>query len=61
VNLEDHPTVRRLSNRARAAENGKVLDGSWLRRLARDCGADDVGLVEISRRGLDPQRVQVEA
>jgi Fe-S-cluster-containing hydrogenase component 2 len=30
-----------------------------LRRLALDCGADDVGLVEIARPGLSPQRDEI--
>lgn len=32
---------------------------AWLRRLARECGADDAGLVEISRPGLDLQRDEI--
>src|SRR5260370_23928192 len=32
------------------------LDAAWLRQLCLDCGADDVGLVEISRPALDDQR-----
>jgi epoxyqueuosine reductase QueG len=63
MKLEDHPTVRRLSGRIQGAEEQQqaetVLDGAWLRRLARDCGADDAGLVEISRPGLDPQREEI--
>jgi ferredoxin-NADP reductase/Fe-S-cluster-containing hydrogenase component 2 len=35
------------------------VEGSWLRRLARECGADDVGLVELARPGLDPQRDEI--
>jgi len=26
-----------------------MVDDTWLRRIALDCGADDVGLVEITR------------
>ena len=36
-----------------------MLDAAWLRRLALDCGADDAGLVEIARPGLDPQRDEI--
>jgi ferredoxin-NADP reductase/Fe-S-cluster-containing hydrogenase component 2 len=39
------------------AEN--VLDAAWLRGLALDAGADDVGLVELERPGLDPQRDEI--
>jgi ferredoxin-NADP reductase/Fe-S-cluster-containing hydrogenase component 2 len=62
MNLEDHPTVRRLSRQIQGTENQQpteTLDGAWLRRLARDCGADDAGLVEIARPGLDAQREEI--
>lgn len=63
MNLEDHPTVRRLSSRVQRGETQPpaetMLDGVWLRHLALDCGADDAGLVEITRPGLDPQRDEI--
>jgi hypothetical protein len=63
MNLEDHPTARRLSDQVQGVENQdpaeKVLKRAWLRHLALDCGADDAGLVEIARPGLDPQREEI--
>ena len=59
MNLEDHPTVRRLAAQAPAAESGPALDGIWLRQVALDCGADDAGLVDIARPGLDSQREEI--
>ena len=63
MDLEDHPTVRRLINNFKHREErspaDRVEDGAALRQLARACGADDVGLVEISRPGLDPQRDEI--
>jgi len=63
MNLEDHPTVRRLSRQVQGVEKHRsaehVLDGAWLRRLALDCGADDAGLVEIARPGLDSQHDEI--
>src|SRR5689334_7732141 len=58
MNLTEHPTVRRLreSHRPGSAEPPKPLDAAWLRQLCLDCGADDAGLVEISRPALDDQR-----
>src|SRR3712207_4527211 len=58
MNLAEHPTVRRFreSNRPGSAEPPKPLDAAWLRQLGLDCGADDAGLVEISRPALDDQR-----
>ena len=35
------------------------LDAGELRRLARHCGADDAGVVEIGRPGVDPQRDEI--
>src|SRR6516162_6507402 len=63
MDLEEHPTVRLLTDKLKGRYDkpltAAVQDGAWLRRLALDCGADDVGLVEISRRGLDPQRDEI--
>ncbi|HET7438729.1 MAG TPA: 2Fe-2S iron-sulfur cluster-binding protein [Nitrospira sp.] len=63
MNLEDHPTVRSLSKQIAGIESQqsakKIMDGAWLRRLALDCGADDAGLVEITRSALDPQREEI--
>jgi hypothetical protein len=56
--LENHPTVRRLAGQ-RNHETPRILEGAWLRRLATECGADDVGLVELARPTLDPQRDEI--
>src|SRR5215472_6669531 len=57
--LEDHPTVRRISQQQLPYLNAQVLDAGYLRHLALDHGADDAGLVEINRPALDPQRAEV--
>ena len=48
MDLEEHPTVRRLAEegrlRADRATAGPTGDRAALRRLAIDCGADDAGL-----------------
>jgi ferredoxin-NADP reductase/Fe-S-cluster-containing hydrogenase component 2 len=63
MNLNDHPTIRRLTGKASEGAHQEpaetVLDAAWLRQLASDCGADDAGLVEIARPGLDPQREEI--
>ena len=63
MNLEDHPTVRRFSKQVEGVANQRpaetLLDGASLRRLDLDCGADDTGLVEIARPGLDLQREEI--
>src|SRR5215470_1431935 len=60
--LAEHPTVKRFYEQAstrREQAQPCILDGTWLRRLALDCGADDAGLVEITRPGLEPQREEI--
>jgi ferredoxin-NADP reductase/Fe-S-cluster-containing hydrogenase component 2 len=63
MNLEDHPTVRQLAIKKQALQKQSatetIVDSAWLRRLALDCGADDVGLVEIARAGLNAQREEI--
>ena len=63
MKLEEHPTVRRLAKRTEGVDDDQgaeaTLESAWLRRLAKDCGADDVGLVELSRPGLDLQRDEI--
>ena len=63
MNLQDHPTVKRLRRSERdgpqaSGTPGKV-EASELRKLALDHGAHDTGLVEIARRALDPQRDEI--
>ncbi len=59
MKLSDHPTVKAFyANRVAgpAPTAPSKLDADWLRQLCLDAGADDVGLVEISRAALDDQR-----
>jgi len=60
--LAEHPTVKRFYKQASSPSEQTqacILDHAWLRRLALDCGADNAGLVEIMRPGLDPQREEI--
>jgi ferredoxin-NADP reductase/Fe-S-cluster-containing hydrogenase component 2 len=57
--LESHPTVRLVAQRIH--DTLTVLDGAWLRQLATECGADDVGLVDLARPALDSQRDEILA
>jgi len=64
MKIEDHPTVKHVREKDKAGEPATVaapgkLDATELRQLALSCGADDVGLVEIGRRELDPQRDEI--
>ena len=50
MKLSEHPTVRGYHEKAASQPVApSTLDAAWLRQLCLDCGADDVGLVEISR------------
>jgi epoxyqueuosine reductase QueG len=63
MNIAEHPTVRRFRQGDRpdnTAQAPKPLDAAWLRQLCLDCGADDAGLVEISRPALDDQRADIQ-
>src|SRR5436309_14258446 len=60
MKLEDHPTVKRFRERQPLPEVGpRTLNAAWLRQLCLDSGADDAGLVEISRPALDDQRADI--
>jgi Fe-S-cluster-containing hydrogenase component 2 len=62
MKLADHPTVKAFHDKAAQAPAPPAptkLDADWLRRLCREAGADDVGLVEISRPALDDQREDI--
>ncbi|MBI5091499.1 MAG: SCP2 sterol-binding domain-containing protein [Candidatus Hydrogenedentes bacterium] len=56
MKLAEHSTVQRLRERHTDETGPHVLDAQWLRRLALESGADDVGFVQITRPELDDQR-----
>jgi ferredoxin len=63
MNLAEHPTVQRfreLHGEHPKLPEPQILDADWLRHLARDCGADDAGLVDIARPALDEQRDDIQ-
>src|SRR5438067_3169859 len=60
MNLAEHPTVRHFhENASTRSAPPSILDATWLRQLCLDCGADDAGLVEITRPALDDQRADI--
>jgi ferredoxin/putative sterol carrier protein len=59
MNIDKHPTVLHHRSRVPAARALQPLDADGLRTLARECGADDVGLVGIDRSELDDQREEI--
>ncbi|MBP1773306.1 MAG: queG 2 [Holophagaceae bacterium] len=63
MKLDDHPTVKHLRAMGSPPEAGpKVpLDADWLKGLARQFGADDVGLVEIERPSIQSEASRILA
>ena len=59
ADLMSHPTVESFTRMGGAAERVDVLDSAWLRKLAVDAGADDVGFVPLQRPELDGQREEI--
>jgi ferredoxin len=61
--LSQHPTVKHFhEQRADRAELAatQVLDGTWLRQLCLDAGADDVGFVESDRPEIADQKADIQ-
>ncbi|WP_342228416.1 4Fe-4S binding protein [Nocardia wallacei] len=60
--LDDHPTVIRVRERsADSVLRRGPLDAKWLRELALQAGADDVGFVEIDRPELRDERAEIDS
>jgi ferredoxin len=62
VKFDEHPTVKRYREIARQGFSQKPeekLDSEWLKKLALDSGADDVGLVDIDRSGMEIHRKDI--
>lgn len=58
MGLEEHPTVKTYREKKNAQTSGAPaeVDAQWIKKLVVECGADDVGLVEIGRPELDAHR-----
>src|SRR5262245_18213950 len=60
MNLGAHPTVRRYHASAdKHSAPPSIVDAAWLRQLCLHCGADDAGLLELSRPAVDDQRADI--
>jgi ferredoxin len=55
LSLEDHPTVRTVRARSRQEPRVVPISASLIKQIARDCGADDVGIIELDRAAIAPQ------
>ncbi len=65
AHINDHPTVKAVraqqANLTESTENSSQLDGTILRQLCLDCGADDAGFVSLSRQEIADQRDDILA
>jgi ferredoxin len=64
ANLDDHPTVRAVRTRVALEQldpNPRSLDAAWLKQLALEAGADDVGFVSIDRAEIVDQMSDILA
>jgi hypothetical protein len=57
--LADHPTVRKVMARKRAAPG--LIDADWLRQICLDAGVDDVAFARVDNPDLASEREHVEA
>lgn len=60
MKLADHPTVKSVQATTKT-DTSSSIDAEWLRTLALDAGADDVGFVKIDRPEIIDQREDVLA
>lgn len=56
MSLDDHPTVRAVRARSSQHVRDVPVSSELLKRIARECGADDVGIIEFDRAAIAPQR-----
>ena len=61
LKIDDHPTARQVREQQRrdSSTESQPLAAAWLRQLALECGADDVGLVDIERPALAGERPEI--
>lgn len=59
LKIDDHPTAKSVRGRTDDERPNFPLDAAWLKQLATECGADDVGLVEMSRPALENEQQEI--
>jgi ferredoxin len=62
MQLDEHPTVKRYREKAKAsspAMSQSKVDVSWLKNLALEAGADDVALVEVDRPAMEAYKKDI--
>jgi NAD-dependent dihydropyrimidine dehydrogenase PreA subunit/putative sterol carrier protein len=59
TDIAKHPTVLKILNSGTPARPPRAAEAGWLRQLALEAGADDVGFVAIDRAELSDQRAEI--
>lgn len=61
MKLNEHPTVKAYLEKEKPySESVEILKSSELMAMAKECGADDAGLVDIQREAMKPYRKDLE-
>ena len=55
----EHPTVTKMKSGAIRKTTPTAINAQWLRKLAREAGADDVGFVSVDRPEIAEQRADI--
>ena len=58
MNLDEHPTIIKYRQK-KEIQRPSVIDYKWIREIALEAGADDVGFVEIDREELSDQKADI--
>lgn len=57
MKLADHPTVKAYKEKKDTVlKRQNILEASWLKKVAIDAGADDIGIVDLARDSLTEYR-----
>jgi epoxyqueuosine reductase QueG len=59
MSIDNHPTVVQIRSQSREHTAPHAVDPDWLKQLARECGADDVGIVPIEHPAIADDRSQI--
>ena len=58
MKIDEHPTIVKHRQKEETPRP-KVIESEWLRKIAIEAGADDVGFVEINREEISDQKADI--
>ena len=61
LKIENHPTAKHYLEKKSTTDSlaSRIVESAWLRQIALESGADDVGLVDINRPALENERKEI--